>query len=422
MVSINIEERLAQRARGREPSPIRALFPLLSVPGMISFGGGYPNPTTFPFSGMDLHFHGGKQISISGAEMNPALQDGPSDSDPSLFQHLRDWHQTKDGIELSHDSLVVLNGAQEGLFIAGYVFLDPVDTVVVSEPTYPGALSAFSPFTQNCISIPLDDQGMQTAELEATLEKRVQAGECMPTLIYTIPHGHNPGGVALARERRTHLMRIASRFDLLILEDDPYQLVRLHDSPALPTLQSMDTEGRVIRLDSFSKVFAPGLRVGYASGRPEIIQHFVLFKQSANLHTSSLAQHVLRAYLSVVTPQEFLYEIKGKCRHYRANRDEMVAAAKALLPAEVEFNTPGEGLFIWFRLPDYCQAARMVATDSRELKVLLVPGPAFSAQGGCISCMRASFSMVGGGAIAEGMTRFAEMIRREKMRSDPAPA
>ena len=199
---------------------------------------------------------------------------------------------------------------------------------------------------------------------------------------------------------------------MLVLEDDPYQLVRLDDEPPPKTLQSMDEEGRVIRLDSFSKIFAPGLRVGYASGSPEIIKHFVLFKQCSNLHTSSLTQNVLAAYLDEATPEGFQAQIMEKCRLYRANRDAMVAAAREYLPAEVRFNIPGEGLFIWFELPETCDAAAMVEKYSRDMKVLMVPGSAFSAQGGCRSCRRASFSMVGEEEIQEGMKRFGEMISR----------
>ncbi|MBU0754848.1 MAG: PLP-dependent aminotransferase family protein [Planctomycetes bacterium] len=412
-----IAARLARRAQGRKPSPIRAIFPYLSIPGMISFGGGYPNPVTFPFQRMDLFFQGGKWLTLEGAKMNPALQYGPSDSDPTLLEHLLRWHKTKDGIQLSKESLVVLNGAQEGLFIAAYLFLEQEDSVVVSEPTYPGALSAFSPFSQNFVPIPLDDKGMDTQVLAEKLKEMKRSGKKMPKFIYNIPCGHNPGGVALSPERRAHLLEIAGDFDILILEDDPYQLVQLEEGASRETLQSLDPDGRVIRLDSFSKIFAPGLRIGYASGSPEIIHHFVLFKQSANLLTSALVQHILASYLEIYGAEGFLAEIKEKCRYYRSNRNTMIKAAGDFLPADVHFNTPTEGLFIWFRMPDYCNASHMVEAYSKELKVLMVPGPAFSSTGGCVNCMRASFSMVDKTRIVEGMKRFAEMIHREKERA-----
>jgi 2-aminoadipate transaminase len=383
---------------------------------MISFGGGYPNPETFPFLSMDLFLKGGKWLKIDGSQMTPALQYGPSDANPNLKERLRAWHNYKDNIALSEDALVVLNGAQEGLFIAAYLFLEKGDTVVVSEPTYPGALSAFGAFSDHFIAIPLDQHGMNTEVLAQSLQRLEANGHALPKLIYTIPSGHNPGGVTLSRERRLHLLDLAREYDLLILEDDPYQLVRLEEGGRLPTLQSLDREDRVIRLDSFSKIFAPGLRLGYASGSPEVIRHFVLFKQSANLHTSTLPQAILAAYLASYGPEVFKAEIKEKCLLYRANRDEMVDAARAHLPEGVKYNIPGEGLFIWFELPEGCNGARMIEQRSRELKVLLVPGSAFSSQGGCAHCMRASYSMVSKERIREGMQRFARMIQREQDR------
>ncbi|MFH2001779.1 MAG: aminotransferase class I/II-fold pyridoxal phosphate-dependent enzyme, partial [Planctomycetota bacterium] len=155
-------------------------------------------------------------------------------------------------------------------------------------------------------------------------------------------------------------------------------------------------------------------RVGYASGAPEAMYHFQLFKQSANLHTSSLGQHIVASYLREATPKGFAAEIEKKCTLYRSNRDVMVEAAKTLLPPDTEFDIPHEGLFIWFRLPEYCNASDMVRQYSKELKVVLVPGPAFSTRGGCKSCMRASFSMVTHEKIQQGMERFAQMIAREK--------
>ncbi len=414
MNSSKIESRLALRARGKAPSPIREIFPLMSIPGMISFGGGYPNPDTFPFTRMKLCLRDGTELETDTPHLKKALQYGPSDSFLHAREQITRWHEHKDGVMPAEGSLVVLNGAQEGLFIAAYLFLEESDSVVVSEPTYPGALSAFGSFCRNFVAIPLDEYGMDTDALESVLENTKRDRKRLPKLIYTIPNGHNPGGVALSEERKEHLIRIAEEFDILIVEDDPYQLVRLDDSSPGRTLQAMDHEGRVIRLDSFSKVLSPGLRLGYASGDPVIMRHFLLFKQSANLHTSSLTQQMLAAHIEASEPEGFMSQIRESCRLYRSNRNSMVHAANELLPGSVEFDIPSEGLFIWFRLPSFCNAANMIKRYSRDLKVILVPGPAFSSTGGCTSCMRASYSMVRDDEIREGINRFAEMIRREE--------
>jgi 2-aminoadipate transaminase len=410
---MDIQSSLAKRAKNKAPSPIRELLKYLKIDGMISLGGGYPNPETFVFDKLNIKFKDGHEIEVTGEELTSASQYGPSDAHPNLKNELLKWQQFKDGVELKDNQIVVLNGCQEGLFIMAYLFQNPGDKIIMSEPSYPGTLSAFKSFTPNFITVPIDSNGLVTEIVQEKLESIDRSGETLPKMIYTVPNGHNPGGVTLSKERRKHLIEIANRWDLLILEDDPYQLIELDQKPNLPTLQSLDVEGRVVRLDSFSKIFAPGLRLGYASGPPEIIRQFVLFKQSANLHTSSFIQVVLSRYLQKAGFEGFSALISKNCELYRDNRDAMVAAAKKYLPAEVKYNIPGSGMFIWFELPQQCNARRMIEQQSEELKVLLVPGNAFSSQNGLRNYMRASYSMVTPEQIAEGIKRFSQMINTE---------
>jgi DNA-binding transcriptional MocR family regulator len=408
--------RLSQRTRGLTPSPIRKLVPLMRQPGMISFGGGYPNPDTFAFEKLQITFKSGGECELNNGSMIQASQYGPTDAHADLKPHIQKWHDAKDGVLLENDQIQILNGAQEGLHIMAYLFLDPGDCVALSEPAYPGALGAFKAFTQNFIPFPVDAEGTVTETLHTTLMHRLNHNLSMPKFLYEVPNGHNPAGVALSAERRHHLLRIASEFDLIVLEDDPYQLLQLEDRPILPSLQSMDTEGRVIRLDSFSKIFAPGLRIGYASGPPEIIQYFQLYKQGTNLHTSSMVQSMLAGFFEQHGPDGFRKLIQENCGLYRRNRDAMIEAARRHLPSDIAFHVPGEGMFVWFELPGTFDAERMVNSDGTDLKILLVPGQAFSTTGGLKHFMRASFSMPSPAEIDEGMKRFATMISREKNR------
>ena len=410
---MDIQDRLSDRAKDKRPSPIRELSKYLRIEGLISLGGGYPNPATFVFDRLKIQFKDHTEIEIDNQDLVSASQYGPSDAHPMLKKELKKWHKFKDNVDLKDDQLVVLNGSQEGLFIMAYLFTNSDDSILISEPSYPGTLSAFQSFTKNFIPIPIDADGLRTDVIEDKLETIDLTGEKLPKLIYTNPNGHNPGGVTLSVDRRKHLIEIANKWDLIILEDDPYELLELDDKPKSPTIQSLDTEERVVRLDSFSKIFAPGLRIGYVSGPADIIRQFVLFKQSANLHTSTFIQTVLCRYLSNAGFDSFLTMIKKNCELYRHNRDAMVAAAKKYLPSEVKFNIPGAGMFLWFELPEKCDAQRIIDEQINDLKVLLVPGSAFSSRGKLNNYMRASFSMATPEQIEEGIKRFARMIERE---------
>jgi 2-aminoadipate transaminase len=413
---MNIQPLLARRVQGMKPSPIRKLVPIMRMPGMISFGGGYPNAQTFAFTSVDVVFKSGRQFTIRDKAMDLACQYGPTDASADLKPHIVRWHDDKDGVALKGEQIQVLTGAQEGLHTMAYLFLDQEDSVVMSEPAYSGALGAFRAFTERFIPVPLDAQGMITTELEKVLAQKKSAGERLPKFIYDVPNGHNPAGVSLSLERRGHLLQIASRYDLLILEDDPYQMIQLEDNDPLPTLQSMDREERVVRLDSFSKIFAPGLRLGYASGPVEVIGYFQLYKQGLSLHTSAMDQALLAGFLANHTHEEFRALIRDNMGLYRRNRDAVLAAARKYLPADIRYNAPLAGMFIWFEMPAGFDAERMVETDGMELGVLMVPGSGFSVTGGLKNYMRASFSMIAPEQIEEGMTRFAAMIERERKR------
>lgn len=407
---MNYSHRYAKRAENLTPSPIRKLVPLMREPGMISFGGGYPNASTFAFESLSIKFRSGENYVLDGALIDEACQYGPTDCNPRLRNQLKLWHQSKDDWCPDDDQLQILNGSQEGLHIMGYLFLEPGDCVAVSEPAYPGAIGAFRAFTNSFISYPIDENGSRIDILEAKLRTLAESGKPLPKFIYEVPNGHNPGGVTLSLERRKKLIELAEEFDCLILEDDPYQLVQLDDSDPLPTLQSIDRRGQVIRLDSFSKIFAPGLRIGYATGPSEVIDKFQVYKQGTNLHVSSLVQLSLYGYLEKHGPKTFRKLIRDNCQLYRANRDCMVKAMTQSLPGRVRFNIPTSGMFIWLELPEEYDCSSMIEQYSLKNKVLLVPGTAFSTSNKLKNCMRLSFSMVTEGQVREGIHRLADMI------------
>ncbi len=408
--------RLSSRAQRRRPSAIRELVKYMGLPGMLSLGGGYPNPRTFAFARVQVDLAGGgPPLVLEGTELERATQYGATEGLPALLERLVAWQRFKDGVELPAGGLAVLNGSQEGLYILADLLLDEGDEVLVCEPTYPGALAAFRSFTDRFVAVPLDAEGMRTDLLAELLDGRAARGEPLPRFIYTIASGHNPAGVTLSEPRRRQLCETARRHGIPILEDDPYELVQLEEAARPPTLQSLAPE-LVVRLDSFSKILCPGLRLGYASGPAAAMRAIVLHKQASNLHTSSFAQALLAAYLRADGPEGLLARIRANVELYRRNRDAMVAGARRHLPEDVRFQVPGAGMFLWFDLPAGFDGERMLREDAEALGVVLVPGAHFSTQGGCRNALRASFSMLDPERADEAMRRFGELVRRERTR------
>lgn len=400
---------LSSRAARRQPSPIRELIPLMRRPGVISFGGGYPNPETFAFSGLQVQLIGGQSLELSGARLGAATQYAATEGIPELREKMAAWHKHLHGAPPPGLPLV-LTGSQEGLYLAADVLLDEGDEVIVGEPTYSGALAAFRSFTEHFSAVSVDDEGMVISEIEALIAARKLENSPLPKMIYVIPNGDNPSGTTLSLARREQLAALAKREDLLVLEDDPYALLALDGQMRLPTLQSMAPE-HVLRLDSFSKILSPGLRIGYATGPEGIMRAMVLHKQASTLQSSSFTQAILLALFETVGFAALEAQIEASMGVYRRNRAAMLAAAKRLLPPEVRYNQPKSGMFLWMLLPDGVDAAAMIREHLDQFPVIVVPGGAFSTQGGLKNALRLSFSLIDEASADEGMRRLGAMIR-----------
>ena len=409
-----LEKILSAGGTGLAPSAIRELLPYMRMDDMISLGGGYPNPDTFAIKKLICETVDGIDVTLKGASLSRALQYGPSTGEPELIEQLIEWHLQRDGVKLDAGRFVILNGSQEGLFAVGFLFLEREDSVLCSEPSYPGALASFRAFTNHFITVPVDSDGLQTEMAARILESMESAGKILPKFIYTVPTGHNPAGVNLSLERRKELLEIASRFGLLVIEDDPYRMISFDEEKPLPTLQSLDREGLVIRLDSFSKIFLPGFRIGYLTASREIAEKVVLFKQASNLHTTSLNQMILAQYFRRKGVSEFLERTREISEVYKKNRDALLDACVRYLPGWVDYDIPKAGMFVWFRLPSDMDAERLIAERILQDRVILVAGSAFSPSGGNKNCVRVSFGTGDEKTLTEGIKRFAGMLKTVK--------
>jgi 2-aminoadipate transaminase len=388
------DDRYAARMESVRSSAVRDLFAAASRPDMISFAGGMPAVDRVPLG--DVAHAARDAIKHRGAE---ALQYGSSDGRPELRLFIAELMQ-EIGVRVPPDGIVVTAGAQQALDLLGKALLDPGDVIVAEGPTYVGALQAFSAYRPDIRCIPMDDDGMRIELLEAELDR---LGERKPKFIYTIPNFQNPAGVTLAADRRRRLVEVAREHDILLVEDDPYGRLRFEGGHVKP-LRALDEE--VVYVGTFSKIFAPGLRLGWITGPKPILSKFLLAKQAADLCGSAFAQIVAEEYFSKTRWRKTLRELT---RTYHARRDAMLSALAEHFPKEARWTHPQGGFFVWVELPRFldCKALLAEAVDNG---VAFVPGDGFFPDGRGRNCMRLNFSYPEPEVIGEGVERLAAVL------------
>ena len=385
----------SKRMKGVKASEIRELLKLTIRPEVISFAGGLPAPELFPIEEM-------KRVSLKILEESgqQALQYSPTEGFPPLRQKIAK-RMEKLGVGTYSDNILITNGSQQGLDFSGKIFLDAEDVVIVESPSYLGAINAFRAYQCKFVEIPTDDNGMIMKELEKALNttKNVK-------MIYVIPDFQNPSGRTWSLERRTKLIELANKFDLPIVEDNPYGELRF-EGERIPSIKSLDREGRVIFLGTFSKTFCPGLRIGWVCASDEILNKYILVKQGADLQSNSMSQRELNEFLESYDLDGHIEKIK---RLYKERRDLMINSIKEYFPSEVKYTYPQGGLFTWAVLPEHINA-RELMVKALERNVAFVPGGAFFPNGGNENTMRINYSNMPGDRIVEGIKVLGEVIK-----------
>jgi 2-aminoadipate transaminase len=385
-------------------SAIRELLKLTEQPEFISFAGGLPAPECFPAEEIGL---ASERVLAAGAAR--VLQYGPTEGFPPLREFLAGLMAAR-GLALDASQVLVTSGSQQGLDLLGKLLIDIGSTVLVEEPTYVGALQAFRPYQPRFAGVVMDEQGLVPEALERVLAGLAAEGR-RPAFLYTVATFQNPTGVTLSAARREAVLDIAVRHGLRIVEDDPYGELR-YSGEALPPLAALDIarhgEPRhVVYLSTFSKLLAPGLRVGWATGPAALLHRMALAKQGLDLHTGSLAQAI--AYESC---RDGLLErqIPRIRRIYGERRAAMLQALERAMPPGVHWTRPDGGMFLWLTLPENSDATALLAR-AVEQKVAFVPGPAFFARGGGANTLRLNFSYAPPPRIAEGVERLGAALR-----------
>ncbi len=397
------EYRYSYRAQRMGSSVIRELLKLTEQPDIISFAGGLPAPEVFPLK--EFREACNVVLDTCGAQ---ALQYGTTEG----YRPLREMiarHAARYGIEVTAENILITSGSQQALDFIGRLFINSGDHVLVESPTYLGALQAWNAYGANYISVPSDENGMIVDELE----KALRVG---PKFIYVLPNFQNPTGSTLTLDRRKKLVKLADKYGVPIVEDDPYGQLRF-EGEHLPSVVSLDSEfrgpngghysGNVIYLSTFSKLLAPGLRLAWIIAPEEVIRKIVMAKQAADLHTATFNQFV--AY--EVGKGGFLDEhVKFIRQVYKERRDMMLETMDETFPTQARWTHPQGGMFLWGILPEDMDAADVLKI-AIERKVAFVPGASFHPNGGGKNTMRINFSYSKPEVIREGITRLGMLLK-----------
>ncbi|SKC88303.1 aminotransferase-like domain-containing protein [Maledivibacter halophilus] len=392
-----MELNYSDRMGGIKASEIRELLKLTVRPEVISFAGGLPAPELFPVEEL-------KKVSQKVLEEDgqSALQYSPTEGFPPLREKIAE-RMEKMGVKTAADNILITNGSQQGLDFSGKIFLNPDDIVIVESPSYLGAINAFKAYQCKFLEVPTDNDGMIMEKLEEALKTKENI-----KMIYVIPDFQNPSGRTWSLERRQKLVELANEYNLPIIEDNPYGELRF-EGERLPSIKSIDTEGRVIFLGTFSKTFCPGLRIGWVCASDEVLNKYILVKQGADLQSNSMSQRELDAFLDVYDLDEHIEKIK---KLYKSRRDLMLETMKEHFPKEVKFTHPEGGLFTWAVLPEHVNA-RELMKKSLERNVAFVPGGSFFPNGGNENTMRINYSNMPENRIVEGIKILGEVIKEE---------
>jgi 2-aminoadipate transaminase len=391
----------AHRTQGMKSSAMRDLMSVIGQPDVISLAGGLPDTSTFPAE--DLAALTARMAAESSAA---ALQYGPTEGLDAVKAAIAEV-MAAEGMSVEHDDLLVTTGGQQVIDLVCRALIDPGDVILAEGPTYPGAVPVFGSYEADVVQIEMDADGMRIDRLEAELDRLAREGRT-PKFVYTVPSFHNPAGVTMSLERRRALVALVRERELLVLEDNPYGLLRYEGDP-LPTLYDLDGGEYVIYLGTFSKILSPGLRVGWAAAPHPVLDKLNLGKQAADLCSSSFSQYFVATYFAARDWREYLGTLVDL---YRRRRDVMLDALAEHLPAEATWTHPRGGLFVWARLPDYIDTSDLLARALRE-HVAVVPGRAAYLDGRGSSEMRLNFSGVSEDQIREGVRRIGEIVREQ---------
>lgn len=401
---IDIAKNIATAPRRTKASVIRELLKVTNKPGIISFAGGLPDPALFPYD-----FVADAVKEIMSKQGRVALQYGPTDGLPELKEEFVKFLRKYEGVTVKPSNIIITTASQQALDLVGRLFIDASDPVLVELPSYMGGLQVFKSYGADFVGVKMDDDGILTDELEERLGWLKSQDEHYK-FIYLVPDFQNPSGVTLSEERRNKIIELSEKYNIAVIEDSPYRQVRF-DGTAPKMIYRLDKETRntdnIISLFTFSKTFAPGLRLGIILAHEHIIKKMEILKQSLDLCTSSLNQLIAAEFLRSAYDRHIALVNKV----YKTKKDAMLAALERHMPEGVTWTKPEGGLFLWVKLPEGMSADAMFEDAIKE-NVAYVIGSAFHCDGSGKNTMRLNFSYATPEEIEEGINRLATAVKK----------
>lgn len=363
-------------------------------PKVMSFAGGLPAPELFPVE--QVKAAADKVLTEKGPA---ALQYGSSQGIPELRQVILK-RLAIEGIQTDIDHVMVSTGSQQSIDLTGKMFLDEGDTVIVEDPTYLTAVDVFRTYGAHFVGVAMDEEGMRMDALEEALKNNPNT-----RLIYTVPTFQNPTGRTMTLARRKKLVALAEKYDVLVLEDNPYGAIRWAGEN-LPSLKSLDQSDHVIYMGTLSKIFAPGLRLGWVVAAPKLIKKYTMMKQSADLHTDSLAQYIAAEYFADNDINEHIAAITDL---YHQREQIMVNAIDKYFPQEVKHSNPEGGMFLWVMVPGVADSQKLFDAALKK-NVAIVPGDPFFGNETIPGTFRMNYSNTPENKIENGVKLLSEAI------------
>ena len=395
-----MNHRYSERICSTQKSFIREILKVTADPEIISFAGGLPNPNLIDDEGIQ-----NAAAALLKEDGKTALQYSTTEGHLPLREWIAERYRTRYGLSVDADQILITNGSQQCLDLVGKVYLNKGDSVIVEDPGYLGAIQSFSMFQAKYLPVPLNEEGPDLACLTSVLESS------SAKFMYGIPNSQNPSGITYSENRRKELASLLCDHDMPFLEDDAYGELQFDGVPRRPVSAYLDGEG--ILTGSFSKIFSPGMRMGWVCAPDEVMDKILIAKQASDLHSNYLSQRILAKYLET---NDINAHISGLNEEYRKRAEWMVSRMEECFPDDVSFTRPTGGMFVWLTLPEGVSSTRLFDAALKQ-KVAILPGTPFYTNGGGESTARINFSNSDKEEIMTGIRIVADVL--EEIRTTP---